>query len=95
MSNYYGSEHGVCYNNISKNYVLFRGSSYPGVTGEIIGSNPSVVISSTPVNFLCSSGGVVFRRLTGDLVGVPIEIYMLQNNKTSTTSINYEGTINW
>lgn len=98
ITNYFESSHGVCYDNSAKNYVLFRGTSYsnPGLVREPIESSSGVIVSSSPAKFLCSAGGVAFEQLTGKIVGgTAIDMVLTQNSKTSTTSINYEGTINW
>ena len=98
LNNLFQISHGVCYDSGSKNYVIFRGTSYGAsnpTTRETVSSNPSLTISpSTSASFFCSSNlGIVFTQLSGTTTLA--DIVLVQNNRISTTSINHEGTINW
>jgi prepilin-type N-terminal cleavage/methylation domain-containing protein len=95
LANINQQPHGACYDDLNKNYVIFDGSSFAVATNPTtVQANPSVSIASNPNIFLCGSNvGVVFAQLIGTTTRVDIGI--TQNNRVSTTSINYEGTINW
>ncbi len=101
VNNMYQTRWGVCYDNVGKNYVLFRGSTYTAgaATNEPIPANQAVTLSGFP---LCSSASwVVFEQLTGALVPalVPhtqeLAITITQDTRSSVVSINNEGRINW
>lgn len=90
--------HGVCYDSTSHSYIIFRGGGYIASTANVvIAGNPGVNISA-PASFFCNPGsGFTFTQLSGATTAVSstYDIGIIQNNRTSTTSINYEGTINW
>ena len=96
MNNMFETTHGICYDNSAKNYAIFRGSGYLATnpTNETVNSNSVAIIISIPSSFICSPGsGVIFSQLSGTTS--PIDIVVTENNRVSTTSINYEGAINW
>ena len=96
MANVDGKAHGLCLTNDSHEYILFEGDFYSAGNPKNISvsGNKDVSVSASPNTFLCSSGqGVVFSQLTGN--ALPVDIVLSQNNRTSTTSINHEGTIIW
>lgn len=93
LANRYQSPHGVCYDDASRSYIVFRGASYVAgsETNEITPAGPGVSLSSFP---LCGAGeGVVFAQLTATTTGADIAI--IQNAKSETISINHEGAIMW
>ena len=84
MANIDQTAWGVCY--ISPNYVIFKGSTCTVAGSDLIPANPSVTIAGL-------SGGIIFSQLAGTSTGGVITV--TQNNRVSTTTINYEGTIIW
>lgn len=86
LNNFYESTHGVCY--IPPHYVIFRGSDCidGASTNELIGASSNA--SFNPANFK-----VVFEALSAR--STPVSIDLTEGGKTSTISINEEGTINW
>jgi len=79
---------GVCY--VAPNYVLFSGTSC--AAGENIPANVTVVAAS---NFgaITNPNSMVFAQLSGTTT--PASITITEENRTSTISTNYEGTIVW
>lgn len=94
LTNKNQSPHGICFEEAQKKLVLFQGPSYAvRVSPIFIDLNPLTSVSSTPNNFLCTNGGIIFSQLSGTTT--PIEIVINQYQKVSTTTINYEGRIDW
>lgn len=97
MSNYLETSHGVCLDNTSPKkpvYVNFQGTYSAGNnTNEYLDANPSVSITSSSNQFLCSVGGIVFIQLSGKSNNTNINIS--QNGRTSTVTINLAGRIDW
>ena len=88
LANIDGVPWGVCYVSASQTYVLFAGSA----------CNPAAPSSeATPVGAgagVSWSAPVVFSQVSAQ-VATPVQIVLTQQNKASTTTINYEGTIIW
>ena len=85
--------HGLCYDDVSLSYVLFRGATYVAgaSTNEMVPTNSKVSFSGFP---LCSSGaGIVFTQLTATTTETNIAV--TENARTETVSTNSEGTIVW
>ena len=96
MNNIFETPHGVCYDQSSKKYVIFRGNTYSPTnpTNESVSSNQSAIINPVPNSFLCSVGpGLIFSQLSGN--SSTMDIIVTESNASSTISINPEGTINW
>lgn len=94
VTNYFQSMHGVCYDGLAKNYILFQGQSYALATiKETTGANPVTAFTSSPSAFFCSNGGVVFTQLSG--TSTPVNIVLSGNGQSFPITINYEGTIIW
>ncbi|MBT9168081.1 MAG: hypothetical protein DDT19_01426 [Syntrophomonadaceae bacterium] len=88
MANIDQSPWGVYYDPIANAYFIFRGGSYtPGATNEKIPGNAAVTVTGL---FL---PGVVFSQLSGTTTATTTAV--VQDGRTSTISINYEGAINW
>jgi len=91
MSNVFESAHGFCYDGVSKNYIIFRnGVCAVSATSEIILANVSIAgnpYSTFP--FL----PIIFTQLSGTTTDATIIIG--DGVKSSTITINHEGTINW
>lgn len=87
--------HGVCYDNPSHSYTIFQGAGYVyGAPENVVIEGSAVTTISAPSIFFCTSNsGIVFSQLAGTTT--PVDIVVTQSNRTSTISINYEGTINW
>ena len=87
MANRYGKAWGVCY--IAPDYIVFRGTACVAgaSTNELLSAAPSVTITGL------NPPGVVFSQLSGATTATTIQI--TQDNRTTTVSINHEGTINW
>ena len=87
MANINQSPWGVCY--ISPDYILFKGSNCTvGAANESIQASANVSITG-----LSAAAPVVFAELSGTTTGGVVVI--TQNGRTSTTTVNYEGTIIW
>lgn len=87
LANIDGVPWGVCYHAATKAYVLFSGST----------CDPTAASSeATPAGAGVSvawSAPVIFAQLSGSNSGA--QIVLTQQNKVSTTTVNYEGTIIW
>jgi prepilin-type N-terminal cleavage/methylation domain-containing protein len=95
LQNEYASPHGVCYDAAAGSYIFFRGSGYVRgtATNEALPAGSSVP-TSTPPLFACEEGrGVVFAQLSGTTT--PVEIVLKQGGRIATTTLNYEGRIDW
>ncbi len=81
----------VCY--VAPNYIVAKGAVCNAANAyDTVGATPAVAIASDfadPAKFPT----VVFAQLSGDTAAVDIEI--MQDNRTSTITINHEGTIIW
>ncbi len=83
---------GVCADNTGATYVLFQNLYSPGgVENEEVAMGAHAEASSTPPQFMCERGGVIFTVLSATTSSTTI--YIVQNSSTSTISVNHEGTI--
>ena len=100
MANMFQVNHGVCYDPVLNNYVIFRGNTCdPGAsTSELIPANLNIATIST---FSTTFPTVVFKQLTGKLIpqlspATNETIINIQDGmKTADIKINNEGRINW
>lgn len=93
LANINQSPHGLCYDDVSRSYVIFRGATYVAgaSTNELLPTNNKVSFSGFP---LCSSGtGVVFTQLSATTTGANIAV--IQNARTESVTVNSEGLIVW
>ena len=95
MGNFFQSPHGVCFDDLTKSYIHFKGTHF--VLGdpknELTPSNDAISISAVP-SFSCAvNGGVVFSQIAGTTT--PTQIVMNEDANVAIISINYEGTISW
>jgi len=99
MANYYESKHGVCYNQATHSYELFKGSTC------ILGSTDNEIIPGNP-NASTTLGVIVFDQLTGNpnpsasgstthCLNDEKEISIKEGDKESFVCINNVGRINW
>ena len=96
LNNYYQSAWGVCYT--APNYIIFKGTTC--MTGDTIPANAAIAAASDFSN-ISKFPPVVFAQLTGKLIPQlspateELKIVITQDARSSTISINNEGTINW
>jgi Tfp pilus assembly protein PilE len=99
MANYYESKHGVCYNQTTHSYELFKGSTC------VFGSSDNEIIPGNP-NASTTLGVMVFDQLTGNPNPSPSgtedgcdedekSILIKESDKESYICINNVGRINW
>jgi prepilin-type N-terminal cleavage/methylation domain-containing protein len=90
MANIDGSSWGVCFR--SGKYVLFKGvtCTTPQVSDEEFDANAGVASAS---NFSSTFPTVVFAQLSGQTSAASIQI--TEEGRTSSISLNHEGTIIW
>lgn len=95
IQNYMQSPHGVCYDAGTNSFMVFRGGGYhAGLATNEPTPVGSLVVATTPSLFLCAEGsGVVFSQLSGTTT--PTVIVLTQSGRIATTSINFEGMIDW
>ena len=93
MSNMFDTTHGVCYDNASKSYVVFRGSICTiAPPSELTVANVNIATTSdfaNPAKFPT----IVFGRLAGNTSSATITVK--DGIKTADIKINNEGTISW
>ncbi len=81
----------VCY--AAPNYLVAKGATCNAANAyDTVAANPAVAAAShfaDPAKFPT----VVFAQLSGNTA--PAEIVIVQDNRTSTTTLNHEGTIIW
>lgn len=100
IANYYGEKHGVHYDDVKHEYVIFRGNTYISTdpNNERVFGNPNSVIT----NF----GTIIFDRLSGNpnpsasgatthCLNDEKQISVKEGDKESFICINNEGRINW
>jgi prepilin-type N-terminal cleavage/methylation domain-containing protein len=87
LANIDGAAWGVCYISASQTYVLFSGATCDpsAATSEVTSASAGVAVTW--------GAPAIFSQLSGTTS--PTEIVLNEQNKTSTTTINYEGTIIW
>ena len=98
VNNLYEMPHGVCYDDASRAYVIFRGASciLGAANNETIPGSASVGVSGLAV-----LSPVVFEQITGKLVPQlspytsELDITLTRDAKTASIYINNEGRINW
>ncbi len=89
MANVYQTPWSVCY--IAPNYVIAKGASCTSATAfDKIEANPAVVTAS---NFASTFPTISFAQLTGDTAAATLTV--VQDSRSSTISLNYEGAIIW
>ncbi len=95
------SPHGVCFDDVGRNYVLFSGSAYDpnDSRNEPIPASSGVSLDNFPI---CRAGqAIVFAQLSGDLSPprtLPegeLSIRITQDTRVSTISVNNAGRIEW
>lgn len=85
LANIYQTPWGVCY--IAPEYVIFRGTSCTA----LLSTNETIPASvANPAIF---SAPIVFSQLSATTTGGTVTI--VQDERISTITINYEGTIDW
>ena len=89
MANINQTAWGVYYDSTSHSYIIFRGTTYDSgaSTNEAVPGNAAVTITGL------SSSGVVFSQLTGNTTATTVTV--TQDARTSSITINNEGTILW
>jgi prepilin-type N-terminal cleavage/methylation domain-containing protein len=90
MANIDGSAWGVCYR--ANKYVLFKGTTCgaPAPSDEEFEVNQSVATDS---NFASTFPTISFAQLSGQSSAATITV--VEANRSSSITINHEGTINW
>ncbi len=91
MNNIDQSMHGFCFYTVTNTYVIFEGTSCisPLAIKELTPAGSGVTFTPS-----LPAAGIVFTQLSG--TSTPVWSGTIgQNNKTSTLSINSEGTIVW
>jgi prepilin-type N-terminal cleavage/methylation domain-containing protein len=91
MANMYDNTHGVCYDAVSDNYVLFRTTCNPSAsTSERFPANVNISENSGTTSPFPT---FIFDKLTGNTTGGTIHIS--DGVKATDIIINNEGTISW
>ncbi len=89
ITNYYNSDHGVCY--VYPNYIIFRNRTTCTPTSDTDETIP------TNINILSQPDTIfptfIFARLSGKTTGATIHIS--DSVKKADIIINHEGAINW
>jgi Tfp pilus assembly protein FimT len=90
MANIAQTSWGVCY--IAPDYVIFRGTTCTAgvATNENLSANAAVAAAS---NFSSTFPVIVFGQLSGTTTAANITV--VEDARTSTISLNHEGTIIW
>lgn len=92
INNMYQKSWGVCYDSTGKQYIIFQvpkaGACAADSDDHAIPASPNATISFTP------SDRVVFTQLSGQ-VSAEETVTITEDSRTSTITINNEGTIIW
>lgn len=92
MNNINESAWGMCY--IEPDYVIIKGVVCDDAyVLDRVAANPAVVAASSFISKTYPF--VVFSQLSGIPVGTPQPIIVIQDARSSTISVNNEGTILW
>lgn len=91
MTNLSALPHGLCCDDTSESYIVFRGTYALSAVEETAPKGKSVTLSGLPA---CGSGDeIFFTQLSGK--AAPTSITISQDGNTSTIDVNEQGTILW
>lgn len=97
LANLHQSPHGVCYDPMEQDLIIFRGTTYDedDETNERIPATDSGSITSDTDFFTCEDGtGIVFAQLSARTDGGELTVEG-EAHASETVEVNEEGTLLW
>ncbi len=88
LNNVSGVPHGLCYDSVAHQYVIFQGRNciLGAASNETINANQNITVTGL-------SSSIIFSQLAATTS--PATIHLSDGTYTSEIMINYEGTITW